>query len=55
MFCAAFCYLEFGFVILNENNIGTKADRKILVKLTKCWLLETQHEMKNFEKSRSIF
>jgi len=35
VFGAAFLYLQFGFVIFWRNNFGTKAARKILVKLTK--------------------
>ena len=34
MFCAAFLYLQFGFVILCRKEISTKAARKLLVKLT---------------------
>jgi len=35
VFFAAFLYLQFGFVIFWQNNIGIKADRKMLLKLTK--------------------
>jgi len=34
VFCAAFLYLQFGFVIFWHKNIGAKAARKMLVKLT---------------------
>jgi len=34
LFCAAFLYLQCGFVIFSQNNISTKAARKMLVKLT---------------------
>jgi len=29
VFCKAFFYLEFGFVIFRQNNIGAKAARKM--------------------------
>jgi hypothetical protein len=32
--CTAFPYLHFGFVIFWQNNTGTKAAPKMLVKLT---------------------
>jgi len=32
--CAAFLYLNFGFVIFGQKNIGTKAACKMLKKLT---------------------
>ncbi len=34
VFCAVLLYLQFGFVILWQNNIGAKAARKMLMKLT---------------------
>jgi len=34
VFCAAFLYLQVGFVILLGKNIGAKATGKMLVKLT---------------------
>ncbi len=34
VFCAAFLYLQFGFVILWQINIDAKSARKVLVKLT---------------------
>jgi len=34
VFCSAFFYLQFGFVIFGQKNISTKAARKMLVKLT---------------------
>jgi len=34
VFCTAFFYLQFGFVIFRQNNIGAKAALKMLVKLT---------------------
>ncbi len=34
VFCAAFMYLQFGFVILWQKDFGTKAAHKMLVKLT---------------------
>jgi len=39
MCCTAFPYLHFGFVIIWQTNIGSKAARKVLVKLTTggCW------------------
>jgi hypothetical protein len=33
-FCATFMCLQFGFVIFWQKNFGTKADDKMLVKLT---------------------
>jgi hypothetical protein len=33
-FCAAFMWLQFGFVIFWQKNFGAKAARKMLVKLT---------------------
>jgi len=33
-FCAAFLYLQFGFVIFRQKNIGAKAARKMLMILT---------------------
>jgi len=35
--CIAFLYLQFGFVIFRQKEIGAKAARKMLVKLTKGW------------------
>jgi hypothetical protein len=34
VFCEVFFYLKIGFVIFWQKNIGTKAARKMLVKLT---------------------
>jgi len=34
VFCEAFIYLQFGFVILWQKNISAKAACKMLVKLT---------------------
>jgi len=34
VFCAAFPYLQFGFVIFCGKNVGAKAACKMLVKLT---------------------
>jgi len=34
VFFAAFLYLQFGFVIFWQKNIGSKAARKMLMKLT---------------------
>jgi len=34
MFCTAFLYLQFGFAILWQKNIGRKAAHKMLSKLT---------------------
>jgi len=33
VFCAAFLYLQFGFVIFWRKNIGAKAARKMWMKL----------------------
>jgi hypothetical protein len=33
-FCAAFMFLQFGFVIFWQKDFGTKSDHKMLVKLT---------------------
>jgi len=33
VFCSAFLYLQFGFVIFWHKNIGAKTARKVLVKL----------------------
>jgi hypothetical protein len=33
VFCAAFLYLQFGFEVFCQNNIGTKTAHKMLVKL----------------------
>jgi hypothetical protein len=37
VFCNAFLYLQFGFVILWHNNIGAKTAHKMLTKLTTGW------------------
>jgi hypothetical protein len=34
VFCAAFMWLQFGFVIFWQKDFGTKATHKMLVKLT---------------------
>jgi len=34
MLCAVFLYLQFGFATFWQKDIGTKAPRKILMKLT---------------------
>jgi len=34
VFCEAFLYLQFGFVIYWQKNIGAKAAHKMLMKLT---------------------
>jgi len=34
VFCAAFLYLQFGFVIFRHKNIGAKAACEMFVKLT---------------------
>jgi hypothetical protein len=33
VFCSAFLYLQFGFVIFWQKNIGAKTARKVMVKL----------------------
>jgi hypothetical protein len=38
VFCAAVLELHFSFVIFWQNNIVTKAARKVLMKLTTVWL-----------------
>ncbi len=37
VFCSAFLYLQFGFVIIFWKNIGAKVAHKMLVKLTTDW------------------
>jgi len=39
VFCAAFLYLQFGFVIFWQKNIDAKAALKMLLKLTKGLLI----------------
>jgi hypothetical protein len=46
VFCAAFMYLQFGFVIILVKGFGCKAAHKMLVKLTpggRNWQLTTPH------------
>jgi len=41
MFFATFLFIQFGFVVFWQKNIGAKAAHKMLMKLTKGLLQET--------------
>jgi len=54
VFCAAFLYLQFGFVIFWQKNISEKAARKTLVKLTteeRLWPLHVSNQYRTHDES----